>query len=181
MTLYKTVVTFRIRIGGQDHRTSLYSPEFNTEIQAVNFGKAFVEAGTAMAWRVVYRNAPDYEQILGDLGGRWAFGTPAHYLSEHQAKLPVFQPPADALTPSDPDLPEGWPDEWAPILTSPPDSVLVITCIEGTLWSQTLAGAAELYDHSLEGAALVNSILEDCPADMQSVWVAGPEGLRRIV
>lgn len=186
--LYKTIITTYAPIGGKDHRIHLYSPEFTTEDQAIAFGTALKDAGLALGWRVIWRQTPEYAEILDDLGGRWYFGSPVAYISNDFAKLPVF-----SVAEADPDapdtsleLPEGWPEEWRPVLESPPEKVLLVSACEGVLTIQTLAKTREILteDETVPEDALafevVDAFFEDCAADNQSIWVSGPDGIHKI-
>lgn len=97
MTEYRTIVTLRVRINGQDCRAHLYGPETKDQDLAIAFGTALVESGAAIGWRVVTRRRPDYGQILDDLNGSWYFSPHVHYISEDAKALPVFKGDVAAL------------------------------------------------------------------------------------
>ncbi len=184
--LYKTVI---VAVAPQLlMRVSLSSPEFTTEAEAITFGTTLAQAGLAVGWRVCWRQAPDYDEIIRDLGGRWYYGKPVSYLSEANGQLPVFAVPKPAHEAPDTlsELPEGWTEDWRPVLDSPPDQVLLVSACEGTLTTQTLAKTREILveDETVPEDALafevVDAFFEDCSADNQSVWVAGPDGLVKI-
>ncbi len=91
MREFRTIVTFRTKIGDREHRTSLYSPEMPDEQQAEDFGATLVAAGTAIAYRVISRERPVYRGVLDQLDGSWYNTGRVKYLSEADAALPIYR------------------------------------------------------------------------------------------
>ena len=97
MVEYRTILTLKTEVAGKKCRSTVYGLETRDQNQAVAFGKALVEAGTAAAWRVISRSRPDYGEILDDLNGKWHYSAHVHYLSEADTRLPVFRGDYKAL------------------------------------------------------------------------------------